>query len=171
MADPLSTAAGIIALLQLTEHVVSYIRDVKSAARDRCKLLEELQNTISLLHLLRDTTERVKRHSPRSPALSMLSSSSGALEQFRLDLEDLARRLAPVQGTAKLKKIVAWPISKTKINEIFNRIERLKSSLVLVLEQENMQAKIFSHGGVLNLTSIVISLKQSIGPYRASILT
>ena len=43
MADPLSTIASLVAILQLAGTVVTYLNDVKEASNDRNRILLELQ--------------------------------------------------------------------------------------------------------------------------------
>lgn len=138
MADPLSTASGIIAVLQLTGTVLGYLHQIESAAKDRRKLLEELANTVTVLHTLKDTAERAEQNSQRSTAVLVLTSSNGALKQIKSALEELACKLAPVQGLSRLKRVVFWPFSKAEVREILSSIESQKLSLVLVLESRNM---------------------------------
>lgn len=52
MSDPLSTAAGVIAVLQLAATATQYIKDVKHGAADRTKLCDEMRNTIYLFEML-----------------------------------------------------------------------------------------------------------------------
>lgn len=138
MSDPLSTTSGIITILQLTGTVVRYLHEVESASKDRRKLLEELKNTVTILHTLKDTAERAERNVPHSTVFSVLSSSNETLKQFKASLEELARRLAPAQDLSRLKRVVFWPFSKAEIREILSKIESQKLSLVLVLESHNM---------------------------------
>lgn len=51
--DPLSITAGIIAILQLSSKVISYLNDVMNASKDCAKCAVEVSNLHSLLLDLR----------------------------------------------------------------------------------------------------------------------
>ncbi|KAF6235799.1 hypothetical protein HO173_005994 [Letharia columbiana] len=58
--DPLSLSASIIAVLQLTGMLLSYINDVQNATKDQAQLAVEVSNIYSLLISLRFRVEQSK---------------------------------------------------------------------------------------------------------------
>jgi hypothetical protein len=60
MSDPLSITASIIAVLQLTNAVVSFLKDVKGGSEDRVRLQDEIWSTISLLEMLKYRVEEAE---------------------------------------------------------------------------------------------------------------
>ena len=57
MADPLSISASIIAILQLSGTVITYLSAVKGASKDRQRLLIEVSAVRGLLSSLKDVVE------------------------------------------------------------------------------------------------------------------
>jgi hypothetical protein len=57
MADPLSTIANIIALLDLCAKVLKYLRNVKDRPKDCNHLMMEISSTKGILETLRETVE------------------------------------------------------------------------------------------------------------------
>jgi len=69
MADPLSVTASIITVLDLAAKVTSYLKDVKGGAEERLRLRDELRNTVTLLHMLKDRTEDVEYQGTWAPSI------------------------------------------------------------------------------------------------------
>ncbi|KAK7177936.1 hypothetical protein PSPO01_16015 [Paraphaeosphaeria sporulosa] len=78
--DPLSAAANIIAVLQLSGKVLGYLNDVKDASKDRAKCAVETSNVHSLLINLRFRLE--EGSAPRYTAVRALGVENGPLDQF-----------------------------------------------------------------------------------------
>ena len=70
--------------------------------------------------------------------MKSLNVPTGPLEQFKIALEHLASKLAPVDGLRKVGKALAWPFQKTEIQDILNMIERQKSLFNLALQNDHM---------------------------------
>ena len=57
MGDPLSIAASIVAVIQMTGTVLQYVIDAKGASDDRQKILCEIASTQSFLVLLKNKAD------------------------------------------------------------------------------------------------------------------
>jgi len=126
--DPLSLAASIIALLQLTSSVVQYIGDVADGREERIGLRNEISSTYGPLHMLHDriVAEKKRLDAGEEANESWLSSvmqlgvKNGPMRQYERVLEELQverdKYITPSVG--KLKKVkswgkaLAWPISE-----------------------------------------------------------
>jgi uncharacterized ion transporter superfamily protein YfcC len=62
--DPLSLSAGIIAVLQLSGTLVSYLNRVQSATKDQAHLAVEVSNLYSLLTALKYRVEEAVASDP-----------------------------------------------------------------------------------------------------------
>jgi hypothetical protein len=138
MGDPLSVSASIVAVLQLTGTVVQYLKDVKEAPKDRQRILSELSVASGILYLLRDLAERPQYGDAWSVTIRSLNVPNGPLDQFKLALELLTSKLAPVNGLKKMRKALAWPFQKTEIQIVISMIERQKSIFNLALQNDHM---------------------------------
>jgi hypothetical protein len=142
--DPLSIAASIIAVLQLTSTVVQYIGDVKDSNHDRLKIRDEISSTSFLLYSLRDRINGA--HGPQPDenktrwlsSISSLGAPNGPLARFKADLEDLASRLAPTDGHRKIGKMLKWKFEKGYVNSLLQSIERQKSIFTIALQSDHM---------------------------------
>lgn len=136
--DPLSTAASIIAVLQLTSVVTGYIHGSKDATDDRRKLVSELSSMSQILMILQDQLQERLDDLQWSSSLRVLNSEDGPLDQFRDSLEILAHKLEPVKGLARVGKALAWPFQKKEVQEVLNSLERQKGLFGLVRQNDHM---------------------------------
>ncbi|KAH7156643.1 hypothetical protein EDB81DRAFT_867642 [Dactylonectria macrodidyma] len=136
MGDPLSITASIVAVLQLTGTVVTYLNDVKEASKDRNQILLEISNTRGLLLSLKDLAERPSFDHTWDTALSKLAIPNGPLGQFKSALDQLARKMAPVTRTRTVGRALCWPFQKREVEETLQTIERLKSLIMLGLQRD-----------------------------------
>ena len=134
--DPLSLAASITALLQLTATVVGYLNDVKDASKDRAKVTIEVANVLGLLTCLQYRVKDAKSDDAWYDAIRVIGAKDGALEQYHSALEQLASKLAPGKGIKSLGRALIWSFEKKEMNDIISRIERLKTLISLALEND-----------------------------------
>ena len=140
MTDPLSVSASIIAVLQLTGTIVSYLRDVREASEERQRILNEITSASGMLYCLKDLVEREQHADPSLTAARLLCVKGGPLYQFKQALERLASKLTPSTGFREAGKSVLWPFQKREISEILGIIERQKTYFVLALQNKHLYA-------------------------------
>jgi hypothetical protein len=114
MADPLSISASIVALLQLTETVISYLKNVHGSSSDRQRIFDEVSVTSGILMWLKEHAERKSESTSWTLTVQSLQISGGPLEQFKVALERLASKVAPVEGWRKAGKALSWPFKKRR---------------------------------------------------------
>lgn len=138
--DPVSLAASITALLQLTSSVIQYLNGVRGASEDRGRILSELASVNSVLFILQDQADQAKHGDQWSSTLQSLNVSKGPLDQLRSALEVLAFKLAPpATSIKKLGKAIVWPFQKEEVREVLGSIERQKALLTLARQNDHMQ--------------------------------
>jgi hypothetical protein len=133
MSDPLSITASIIAVLQLTNAAVSFLKDIKGGSEDRVRLRDEIWSTISLLEMLKYRVEEAEtgdRHSLRDQKLSL----AGPLNQLKHLLEKLVSKLAPANRVERTIQKIMWPFDKNELKEILLTIERQKALFSLAIQ-------------------------------------
>ncbi|KAH6973695.1 hypothetical protein BKA56DRAFT_676360 [Ilyonectria sp. MPI-CAGE-AT-0026] len=141
MSDPLGVTASIIAVLQLAATATQYLKDVKNGSTDRMRLRNELRSSVCLLEMLKDrledngdTTYAINSLKPSS--IQSLASSEGPLNLFRRILEEIIAKLAPQERLRRFSQPFTWPFDKKDISELLSSLERLKSFLNLVLQND-----------------------------------
>jgi hypothetical protein len=102
MADPLSLAASIIAVLQLTESVLSYISDVRDAGNECDDYCREATNLYRLLTSLRLHVESSRNKESWFGAVSTLATAGGPLKQYKTALESFVEKVGPKRGLPKV---------------------------------------------------------------------
>lgn len=135
MADPLSIAASIGALLQLTQIAVAGLATIKEASKERSAIRDEI---IYLSGLLFNLSGQVTRDELWSGVVTNLSSPRGPLELIKEALEQLVRGLSPAGGLTKIGKNIIWPFQKKEVEGILQKIERQKSLIMLAMENTQL---------------------------------
>src|SRR5436190_15842179 len=135
MSDPLSVAAGIVAILQLSATVVKYLQHVKDSSGDRRRLRDEIRSSACLLEMLRDRIEDIDSEPAYCGSIASLNALHGPLDQFKKALKSLVLKLEP---STSLRQKMSWPFDKAEITATLNAIERQKSYFSLALENYHM---------------------------------
>lgn len=129
MTDPLSVTASLIAVLQLSAVVVTYLKDVKDAGSDRAKLLVEISSTKGVL----ETLDCVAKEDDNPDRLSVLKDPLASYDSL---LKRLEKALAPSHGVRKLGKALKWPFDKPEVRQLLLELERCKSLFSLALHTD-----------------------------------
>lgn len=135
--DALSSAASVIAVIQLTGSLVKlcggYIQEVKDA-RDAISTLQQaiagLQGTLQDLHKFLQSNDGMAL--PTS--LRLVSNITHCLS----DLRALEARLDPRKGKKLMRKMglraLRWPLKRAEMEGVIQNLERHKSSFLLSLQ-------------------------------------
>lgn len=139
MADPLSIAASIITVVQVTDQVLTccyaYVGRVKTAATDIDRAVQE---TSLLKGLLLNLHSQVQDE-PNNERFKSLVAPTGALSTCAEALKEMEMILQPTR-TKKLttKEKLLWPFESKKLDEILLRIEKQKPAILLTLATDNL---------------------------------
>lgn len=136
--DPLSVAASIIAILQLSAKVLSYLNNVKDAPKDRAKCAVEVSSLHSLLLSLRFHLEEGDASQSCYVAVRELAVENGPLDEFKQALEKLQARMTDGGRLKKAGDALMWKFKKEEISEVLNRIERLKTHILVALHMDHL---------------------------------
>lgn len=136
--DPVSFAASLAALIQLSTKVAQYLKEVKSGSEDRIRLRDELRGTQCLLEMLQDRMDDAEYLKKDLASIRSLNIPGGPLEQLTKALEQLERKLAPSRRVLQISKALLWPFNKKEINGIFSTIERQKTAFNLAISNDHM---------------------------------
>ena len=125
-------AASIYNLLELSERVITYIKDARGANEERKTLINELASTKVVLSGLESKADTDEWRS----TMEALMTKNGPRDQFKSVLERLGKKL-DADGRRVVKSLT-WHFAKEEIKEILSQIERVKSLFVLALENQHM---------------------------------
>ena len=133
--DPLSVTASIIAVLQLSAKVLSYLNDVKDASKDRAECAMETSSLFSLLVSLRLRLEEGDASKSWYVAVRALSVENGPLDQFKQALETLQAKMT---DGGRLNNALIWKFKKEEVDAILVRMERLKTLTQIALQMDHL---------------------------------
>jgi hypothetical protein len=142
MADPLSIAASINVVLQLSSTVIRYLVDVFDAWFDRGRLIREIKSTRGILSTLNETVDggRVSDET-WSATIRSLEHPEGPLIVLKETLTQLATTLkasASAPGIKRPANSIPWPFKQSEVAKFLRVIERQKSALSLALENDHI---------------------------------
>jgi hypothetical protein len=124
----METAASIIAVIQISEKIIGYIRAVHGAADDREKLRKHVRHSSNTLSFLSDGCEDSEKGQAWAEFIKPLNGSLARLKQA---LEFAAARL---QTRSSLKVKLTWPFNKEEGQGLINVIKSEEVLLGLALE-------------------------------------
>ncbi|KAH7022161.1 hypothetical protein EDB80DRAFT_758350 [Ilyonectria destructans] len=124
--DPLGATASVIAVLQLSSEVVTYINSAVSATDERRRLREELKDEADDSDVGKAWSETIKA----------LEAPGAPLARLWTALRTVRAKLQPKEGPNRLLENLKWPFSEKEVEKIISAIEREKSLLGLALDNE-----------------------------------
>ncbi|KAI9890633.1 MAG: hypothetical protein M1814_003831 [Vezdaea aestivalis] len=135
-------AVGLVAsIVQITHAAIKaskYLNDVRHAPGDRKDLTLQIVSTIPLLTELRSLAEDTKTGDPWCNSARALEAHNGPLDQFKSAMDDLARRLKPTRTIKSIGRSIIWTLSKKEVNDVLSKTERLKSSISILLQKDQL---------------------------------
>jgi hypothetical protein len=157
--DPLSIAASLIAVLQISGTVISalyeYRKGVKDASKDAVDIIEELNSLRRVLESLLIATEKEESRVEGVSRLStfrQLAEPNGELERCKTDLMALNAKLQPETGWGGLRRALKWPLKKSEVQSTLNSLHRAKGTLHLALSTDQTVATLEIHDGIKTMT-------------------
>jgi len=136
--DPLSVTASVIAILQLTGKVITYLNDVKDAPKECQQCTIEASNLQNLLINLRYRLEQGQTGDPWFTTVRTLNVENGPLDLYKQALEQLQSIVDVGDSAQKIKRRLVWKLSKADVASILARMERLKSLVNIALEMDHL---------------------------------
>lgn len=146
--DPV-TAVGLVAsVLQLIDtatKVLVYLNDVKEASSEQKDLSQYVLGLMSTLNMLRSRVEESMSSSDVNlPAIKNLGVENGPLDQIKMLMERLAKKLKPSTGRMdKAGKLLKWPFDKKEVKDVIEQIDRVNTLVALAIQSDNMYVLLF----------------------------
>jgi hypothetical protein len=153
--DGVSSAASVIAVIQLTGSLVKlcggYIQQVRDA-RDEIFTLQRA--IISLQGVVQDLHKFLRSDTGKDlPTSSQLASNVTACLS---DLRALEAKLDQGKGIKMMRKVgfraLKWPLKRTEVESIVQNLERYKSSFTLSLQVDQTYVGQIPYYGTRSLT-------------------
>jgi hypothetical protein len=136
--DPLSVTASVVAILQLSAKVLSYLNNVKDAFKGHVQCTIEASNLHNLLTNLRFRLEEGHDHLPWFSAVQALAVENGPLDQFKQALEILQAKITGGGQLKKVREALIWKFKKEEVDAILARMERLKTLVEIALQMDHL---------------------------------
>lgn len=134
--EAVGLAASIIQLISVTTKTVKYLNNVKNATKDRARLSEEVISLLALLMKLRDKVEEPTTTNTWLTGVRVLGVGNGPLDQLKVAMEKLVKRLKPLSGIKGAGRALIWTLDKEECLAALSKIERLKTLIGLALQEE-----------------------------------
>lgn len=139
MADPLSVAASVIAVIQISGKVLSlcyqYFSGTKDAPKDIHSIISEVGSLKSILEDLNslDNGSDIPTGSRGSALFTSLNAEDGPLKTCEAALQDILAHIDPPIESHNLSKVLLWPLKAKEVHKLLGVVQKQKTSLILAL--------------------------------------
>lgn len=166
MADPLSSTASIITLIDICVKIVSYARDVKDGSSERARLMMEIFSTKGILECLIQTVKDADRTPAAwSQSIQSLKQQGGPLDMLQevlIALHDELHQAVSAKGAGRIGHSLLWPFKKKVVEERLRLIDRQKTLLMLALDNDNVALSREIHNDTRAIRDNMITVKADI---------
>jgi hypothetical protein len=131
--DPLSITASIIAIIQISSDIVSYVNGATGATKERKRLRDEVRACEFILQRLNDEASDVEEGNTWSETIKALEGPGAPLGRLRDALGIVRAKLEPKKGLKNTFSTLKWPFDEKEVEKVISAIEREKNLLNLAL--------------------------------------
>jgi NACHT domain len=143
MAEGLALAASIIAVIQISDRVISlccqFIGKVRGAEREVGQMITTITALNGFLEFLNKFVRNDETAS-QLPLLRKLSEPDGPLEICKALLKDMETKLRPKRDYNGVLKAITWPWKWKDIGQALETIERQKTLMMLAMQGDATRA-------------------------------
>ena len=143
MAEGLALATSIIAVIQISDRVISlacqFIGKVRGAEREVAHIITTITSLKGFLEFLNTFIEN-DDSARQLPLLHKLSDPDGPLNTCTELLADIEDKLRPKRDYDGVLKAITWPLKWKDIGKALETIERLKTSIMLTMQGDTTRA-------------------------------
>ena len=133
--DPLSITTSIIAVLQATTSVISFLNYVKDPSKDLTRAELEASNLYSLLTQLKCRVAEPNFNEAWFASVRTLERENGPLDLYKAALKELQAKLS----SKKIGSAIHWLHVKNDVAKILLIMERLKSFVIIALQMDHFK--------------------------------
>ena len=134
--DPLSITASIIAIIQISSDIVSYVNGATGATKERKRLRDEVRACEFILQRLNDEASDAEEGKTWSETIKALEGPDAPLARLRDALSIVRAKLEPKKGLKNAFSTLKWPFDEKEIEKVISAIEREKNLLNLALAND-----------------------------------
>ncbi|KAJ7125994.1 hypothetical protein C8R44DRAFT_979911 [Mycena epipterygia] len=141
--DAVGFVASVVALVQGAGALLEYVKDMKDGPSERAGLQSSLVVLRGLLHTLKDQFDNPPPNPPASTtwatATSRLAVADGPFVQLSVLLQRVQEKLeTPATRIGQLQQKLKWTLDKTDVAELLIKVERVKSLIILALQNDHV---------------------------------
>lgn len=136
-------AASIITIVDTSWKIVNYLRSIKQGDKSRRLLLEEVT---TLWLIFQELNEKIESDNGTTGGktwaepLKVLEGPSGIVAQVNEQLNDLEAQITTTEGrVGKALYTLRWPFREREAMRIVSRLQELKQTTMLVLQQSKQR--------------------------------
>jgi hypothetical protein len=139
MADPLSFAASVTALIATTGTVIGYLKDLRDSDEQRQRLHDEVTSLWAVLCHLKETTRRTSPTTADSGPLATLDQPGGVIEQCHKVISELQTRLQPGKNrSSQVLHKLQWYFAKDDVQRKIDQLHRFQTTINGALAQASL---------------------------------
>ncbi|KAL4881739.1 ankyrin repeat-containing domain protein [Aspergillus karnatakaensis] len=128
--DPLSITTGVVGLATLAYQLIGYLGTVKAGGKDRLALLNEITTLwMAMTALQEQVSPDTLKDNKIPPTLLPLFEPDGVINEIKIQMEGLETKLKARSAHGKFAQTLTWPFTQKDVQQIIDRIYRLKSTL------------------------------------------
>ncbi|KAF8507547.1 hypothetical protein JB92DRAFT_692940 [Gautieria morchelliformis] len=168
MADPLtalSTAASVIAVLQLTAATVStlygYGNSVKHASKDRKRIIDQLLMLEQVLNSVHEAVEDASDASVELPTLTKLLKAPEGLPRYRAELDNLKAKVETPNGRSDRLQALIWPLKEGDVKKTLEYLRNFQQLLSSTLNTDHLGVTLGIRTDVKHMRGSVAGLEQA----------
>ncbi|KAJ7574967.1 ankyrin repeat-containing domain protein [Mycena floridula] len=129
--------ASIMALIEAANTLFEYVKDVKDGPSDRAELQRSLASLPSLLAGLKAQFENTAPGDSWSTETCKLAAKDGPFDQLSAIFKQIETKLQiPATRTAKIIKTLKWTLDKADIADLLLKVERVKTFIMLAIQND-----------------------------------
>ncbi|KAJ7592291.1 ankyrin repeat-containing domain protein [Mycena floridula] len=129
--------ASIVALLDAANTLFEYVKDVKDGPSDRAELQRSLAPVPGLLASLRAQFESTAPGNSWSTETCKLAAKNGPFDQLSAVFKHIETKLQiPATRTAKIIQTLKWTLDKADIADLLLKVERVKTFIILAIQND-----------------------------------
>ncbi|KAH7394274.1 ankyrin repeat-containing domain protein [Phaeosphaeria sp. MPI-PUGE-AT-0046c] len=141
--EPLSIVGLASSIVQLADasFKIMKVLDTIKGGKDRRKLCDEITVLWMVLRNLETqfTPSNVAPDESWMRPVDTLAEPNGVFAQLQIALEEVYKKVTTSDSSrGKLKQTLRWPLDQSYVDRVVGRIERLKSSILLVTNQASI---------------------------------
>lgn len=139
MAETLGVVSSIIAIADLSYKLLHYFKAVHDSGKEIQEYNREAPHFAELLTSLAAHVAQSSGQNGDSWFESVRTLQRGPMQQYQTALEEFKEKVEPGTGLReKLTQRIAWKFVKDDVKEILERMQRLKSLIIIALQEDHL---------------------------------